>query len=190
MDSVFEILRGEHRRILEAADLALQVASRLERGETVPTGTLSALSNFFSYAVHRNHRDKEDTLLFPRLQDKGLKQGAGCVSALMTEHQEGAEAFARMLAAAEAYEYGDRDAIRAWIDGARRYAAMLASHIGQEEQVLFAEAERLLTPADQQELSDALADAEGRARFVGIDEVLEDLERVRQTLTATQLPRR
>ena len=189
MDSVLQVLRAEHRQILDSTDLALQVAERLERGETVPTGTLSALGNFFSYAVHRNHRDKEDSLLFPRLRQKGLKEGLGCVSVLMVEHKEGAAAFGRMLAAAEAYEHGDRDAIRTWIADTRNYAELLRSHIRQEEDVLFPEAERLLTAEDQRELSAALATAEERAKFAGIDEVLEDLARVAQTLPV-QLPRR
>lgn len=190
MDSVLGILRAEHRRIVDGTSLALAVADRLERGETVPTGTLSALANFFAYAVHRNHRDKEDSLLFPRLRQKGLAEGLGCVSILLTQHSESAISFARMLSAAEAYENGDRQAIGAWIMATRQYVEALQSHIRHEEEELFPQAERLLTTDDLQELAAAFAKAEERARFTGIDEVLEDYERVAQTLTNLQLPQR
>ena len=190
MDSVLGILRAEHRRMLDGTSLALAVADRLEHGETVPTGTLSALANFFAYAVHRNHRDKEDSLLFPCLRQKGFSEGLGCVSVLLTQHSESAVSFARMLSAAEAYENGDRQAISAWILATRQYVEALRSHIRHEEEELFPQAERLLTADDQQELATAFAKAEERAKFTGIDEVLEDYERVAQTLTKLQLPRR
>jgi hemerythrin-like domain-containing protein len=190
MDSVLDVLRAEHQRILEGTDLALAVADRLERGATVPTGTLSALTNFFSYAVHRNHRDKEDSLLFPRLHHRGFAEEAGCVTVLLREHSECATAFSRMVAAAEGHEHGDRQAAAEWIAAARQYVDGLRRHLQREDEVLFPQAERLLTADDCRELATAFAEFDERAKFTGLDEVWEDLERVRRTLTQTQLPRR
>jgi hemerythrin-like domain-containing protein len=182
MDSALSILRAEHERILRGADVALAVAQRLERGERVPTGTLSALTNFFSYALHRNHRDKEDGLFFPRLREKGFHEGQGCVDVLLGEHSENAEAFLHMQDSAEAYEHGDRGAVTAWSRATRQYVDALRRHIRREEEVLFPNAQRLLSADDHQELIGEFSRADSRAKLAGLDEVLEDFERIAAAL--------
>jgi hemerythrin-like domain-containing protein len=189
MDSALDMLRAEHERMLRGTEVALAVADRLEQGERLPTGTLSALANFFSYVVHRNHRDKEDGVLFPRLSDKGFYEGQGCVGVLLNEHSESAQSFGRMLEAAEAYEHGDRNAAATWTLATRQYVDELRRHIRREEDVLVPNAERQLSAADHQELIAEFKRIEERAQFAGMDEVLEDFERIAQTLGQSRVPR-
>jgi hemerythrin-like domain-containing protein len=117
-------------------------------------------------------------LLFPRLRDRGLQDGEGCVDTLLAEHSETAAAFARMVSAAEAYEHGDRGAATSWSLATRQYVSALRRHIHREEEVLFPAAERLLSDDDHRELFGQFSRADSNAKLAGLDEVLEDFERI------------
>lgn len=183
MSSAIGMLRGEHEQILRGADVALVVAQRLERGERVPAGSLSALLLFFAYVLHRKHRDKEESLLFPRLREKGVHDGPGCVGILLDEHSETFHAFERMTETAEAYEHGERSATSPWAQSTRLYVDSLRRHIRHEEDILFPNAQRLLTEADDRELVAEFSNIDARAHRAGLDEVIEDFERIAQAVT-------
>ena len=172
------MLRREHEQILRAIQVALEVTRYLEQGRPLPPASLSALQQFFLFVAHRSHHDKEEELLFPLLRDKGFAEGPGCIGALLDQHEHGAEAFERMVKATEAYAEGDRTAAPVWIDAARKYVEALRQHIRREEEVLLLNAERLLTDADQQALAQEFSRVDQRAHRAGLDEVVEDFERV------------
>jgi branched-chain amino acid transport system ATP-binding protein len=176
MSSATRILRSEHELILRALDVADEFAARLERQQPVPAASLSALLQFFSFIAHRSHRDKEEELLFPALRDKGFYEGPGCIGVLLSEHEDGARSFQKMVNMTEAYERGDPTAGPAWAKAARLYSQALRQHMRREEDVLFQNAERLLTDTDQHDLAEQFERVDGRARRAGIDDILEQFE--------------
>jgi len=181
------ILRREHEQILRALDVMIEVAGFVERGQPLLPASLSAIQQFFLFVAHRNHYDKEEQMLFPRLRERGFPESAGCIRSLLEQHAGIAEVFQQMVSAAEAYEEGDRDAALLWCRAARQYAEGLRRHIRHEDQVLLGEAERLLSEAEQKELASLFARVDERAYRAGLDEVVIDFERVAQAVSKPAL---
>lgn len=171
MSLAIDTLRNEHARILRAVDVTFKLATRVEHGEIVDAADLETLLQFLTFVVHRSHRDKEEECLFPALRAKGIHDGPGCVGVLLNEHEESAQAFQRMVDAAQAYRDGHRLAGGEWAQAASQYAEALRYHIHREEDVLFRNAERLLTQADLQALAVEFARIDEQARRSGIEEV-------------------
>lgn len=178
MISATSILRQEHEDILRAVQVTFELARFLEEGRPLPPASLSALQQYFLFVAHRNHRDKEEDLLFPLLRDKGFYEGPGCIETLMDQHGEAAQAFDNMVVAAEAYEEGDRAAAQTWIAAARLYGESMRQHIHRENDVLLMNAERLLTEADQQDLAREFSRLDARAHRAGLDEIIDEFQRV------------
>ncbi len=180
MSSAIRSLRKEHELIARALDVTDEFANRLERQQAVAPETLFSLLQFFSFFAHRSHRDKEEELLFPALRDKGFYEGPGCIGVLLAEHEEGASAFQHMVNAAQAYRGDEAAAGTAWAEAARRYGTALRQHMRREEEVLFQQAERLLSDEEQRGLAAEFERLDSRAQRAGMDEILQEFEAVAQ----------
>ena len=167
MDSALAILRREHQRMLAAAADTEALAAAIEAGRAVPAATLEAATEFFSLFAHRVHRDKEEDLLFPELRRKGVRE-TSCIGPLLSDHDDATAAFAAMQQATDP---------RPWARAARRYCDRLRYHVRREEIVL-ANAEQLLSSAEQQALAEQFAQYEDKARRSGLAERIEAAERV------------
>ncbi len=155
MQRATEVLRREHDAILRMLEATRQVAQRLESGEHVAPETLDDLIEFFRLFADRCHHGKEEDLLFPLLESKGLPRDGGPIGVMLYEHEEGRKLIRQMNEAAKAYAQGDAGATKVWAAAARGYATLLSEHIFKENNVLFMIAERLLTGVEQQELAAA-----------------------------------
>ncbi len=153
MPRATDILRHEHDAILRMLEATHQVAQRLERGEHVAPETLDDLIEFFRLFADRCHHGKEEDLLFPLLESKGLPRDGGPIGVMLYEHEEGRELIRQMNESSKAYAQSNAGAAKAWAAAARGYATLLSEHIFKENNVLFMIAERLLTDAEQQELA-------------------------------------
>lgn len=183
MSSAIDTLRNEHARILRAVDVTFQLAMRIEHGETVDGADLESLLQYLTFVVHRTHRDKEEECLFPALRAKGVQDGPGCVGVLLNEHEESGHAFQRMVDAAQAYRDGHRSAGSEWAQAARQYAEALRYHVHREDDVLFRNAEQLLTQADLQALTTEFGRIDEQARRSGIEEVEEEFDEMARRLS-------
>ena len=74
----------------------------------------------------RQHHGKEEDLLFPELEEKGLPRNGGPVGMMLMEHRFGRSHIARMAAAATASASGERAAAVTWADAAQRLANQAA----------------------------------------------------------------
>lgn len=160
MNEATQILRNEHDVILRVLDATEKIGESLEIGTEVPPHVLSNTIEFLRLYADRRHHGKEEDLLFPELEKKGMPRGGGPVGMMLMEHQAGRSLIAQMAEAAKAYESGDREAGAQWADAALDYVALLREHIAKENNVLFVMAERLLTPEEQQRLA---------SEFEGVD---------------------
>ncbi|MGH9794824.1 MAG: hemerythrin domain-containing protein [Candidatus Acidiferrales bacterium] len=155
MSHATNILRKEHDAILQMLDAALQAARRLERSQPVEPALLNDLLEFFQLFADKCHHGKEEELLFPLLEKKGMPRAGGPVGVMLHEHELGRSLIAEMKTAAEVYGVGDIAAGPRWALAARKYADLLGHHIHKENEVLFVMAERMLSAAEQQELAEA-----------------------------------
>jgi len=168
-------LRAEHDLILHALEATDEAAWRLERGHLLEPQILPALMQFLSFFVHRSHRDKEEELLLPALQEKGFPDDHGCIAGLLSEHAEIASLFQKMVSAAEAYRLQGQEGLR-WAQTARKYATAMRSHIWREEQMVFGEARRLLEPAESEALAREFENIDARAQRAGLTELMSRFE--------------
>lgn len=185
MKTATSILRQEHEAILSMLEVAEEVGRRLEQHQTVSPETLAGLLEFFRLFADRCHHGKEEDLLFPLLEKKGLPRAGGPIGVMLSEHEQGRALVQQMAATAEAYRQGAADAGSEWATAARRYAALLRDHIAKENNVLFLMAENLLTASEQQNLAAEFEKAEEEKLGAGTHERLHALM---EKLTAEILP--
>ena len=152
MHEATKVLREEHEVILRVLDATEATANAIESGTEPQAQFLSDVVEFLRSYADRQHHGKEEDLLFPELEKKGMPRNGGPVGMMLMEHQFGRSHIARMAEAATAYAGGDRAAAATWADASLDYVALLREHIAKENQILFVMAERLLSADDQARL--------------------------------------
>jgi hemerythrin-like domain-containing protein len=175
MTTATAILRQEHDAILRMLDAAEEAARLLDLGERVAPETLAGLLEFFRLFADRCHHGKEEDLLFPLLEKKGLPRAGGPIGVMLAEHDQGRALVRQMMEAADAYGSGATQAGRAWAEAARGYAALLREHINKENNVLFVMAENLLSATEQSELARGFEKVEEEKMGAGTHERLHAL---------------
>ena len=151
--SATQILRDEHDTILEMIGTLEAVVQRIEAGEPVALETLSGFTEFFVLFADRSHHGKEEDLLFPFLECKGVPRNGGPLGCMLAEHDEGRTFIRAMKENAEGCAGGGERARRLWCNAARSFATLLRKHIWKENQILFQIAEKLLSAEEQAELA-------------------------------------
>ena len=172
MPGATSVLRKEHEAILKMLGATEEVARRLERGERVRSETLDGLHEFFRLFADCCHHGKEEDLLFPLLERKGLPREAGPIGVMRGEHEQGRSFIQQMAESAGAYAGGAIQAGPCWASAARGYAELLRQHIQKENNVLFPMAERLLSEVEQERLADSFEKLEEAKMGVGTHERL------------------
>jgi hemerythrin-like domain-containing protein len=175
MENATEVLRKEHKGILKMLDVTEEVARRLAAGQQVAPEVLTNLLEFFRLFADRCHHGKEEDLLFPRLQEKGMPRAGGPIGVMLAEHDQGRSLVKQMAEAAEAYKSGATGSGSRWAEAARGYCTLLRGHIDKENNVLFVMAERMLTPAEQKELAEEFERVEVEKMGTGTHERLHGL---------------
>jgi len=176
-----DTLRKEHDAILKMLDAAEEFATRLERRQPVAPQQLTDLLEFFRLFADQCHHGKEETLLFPLLEKKGMPRQGGPIGVMLQEHDHGRALIAEMGEAAQALAAGNVEAGARWAHAARRYVALLREHIHKENEILFRMAEQMLSEAEQEELAGAFDRLEAETMGPGTH---ERLHRLMDNLTA------
>lgn len=154
-----KVLMDEHQSILRTlACLETLVTDAAYQGE--PVETFREVVDFLRTYADQLHHGKEEALLFPAMEARGIPTQSGPTAVMRYEHDEGRALVRRMhqLARADGDAF-DRQAFRG---PALEFVALLRSHIGKEDHILFPMAERLLHDSDIARLHEAYASAEAR----------------------------
>ena len=160
MSRATTILREEHDAILRMLDATEEVARSIAAGGHPAQARLANILEFFRLFADRCHHGKEEGLLFPLLEQKGLPRAGGPIGVMLAEHEEGRGYVGQMAEAIEAYGRDPVGSGRQWMEAARNYSALLRQHIHKENNVLFMVAENLLSHAEQEELAAAFEKVE------------------------------
>lgn len=152
MPQATQILRQEHDAILRMLEAAEEAARRIDAGSAVRRETLSGMSEFFRLFADKCHHAKEEDLLFPLLESRGMSRAGGPTGVMMHEHVEGRALVRRMAEASEACNWGE-ESQKQWAAAARGYIELLRQHIFKENNILFVMAENMLTPEEQEQLA-------------------------------------
>ncbi len=148
-----EILRKEHDSILKMLDALDHTSQQMLAGNPVQRSTLQGLLEFFQLFADRCHHGKEEGLLFPLLERRGIPRDGGPIGVMLHEHNHGRELIREMEAAAAEFEQQPEVAGRRWAQSAGAYSQLLRDHILKENDILFLMAEQILTPDEQTSLA-------------------------------------
>lgn len=139
-----QILMQEHRVIERVLNMLDEAAVRLEAGEPVSEEFLNWSLAFLREFADGCHHHKEEDVLFPLLEARGVPREGGPIGCMLNEHVAGRDCVARMTSALARGPEGQHDFAAA----AREYIALLRQHIFKEDNVLFAMAGHCLAPED------------------------------------------
>jgi hemerythrin-like domain-containing protein len=168
-----EILRKEHDAILRMLDALDQTSLQLRGGAPVQTSTLEGLVEFFQLFADRCHHGKEENLLFPLLERRGIPRQRGPIGVMLSEHDQGRDLIQKMKAAAAECEKEPHAAGKRWSEAATVYSQLLREHIMKENNILFRMAEQMLTPDEQTSLAEDFEKAEIEKMGAGTHERLQ-----------------
>lgn len=149
MVTATRVLRGEHQSIREALNFAEGVSIKIERGEQAPPEVLSKVMDFIRLFVDRCHHSKEEDVLFPMLESKGVSTTNGPLGVMLMEHDRARALIQEMSEAAEAYKANDGAAGAQWARAAWDYSGLMQEHFGKEEEILFRMADNALDSEEQ-----------------------------------------
>ena len=171
MTEATAILRKEHDAILKMLGATEEAARRIDAGEEVKGETLEGLIEFFRLFADQCHHGKEEDLLFPLLESRGLPRHGGPTGVMLQEHEQGRALIRQMVEATEACKRHEKAGDR-WAEAARGYVALLRTHIDKENNILFVVAENMLTPEEQKQLAADFEKAEIEKMGAGTHERL------------------
>jgi hemerythrin-like domain-containing protein len=110
---------------------------------------------FFRGFADKCHHAKEENLLFPAIEAKGLGGGCGPVAVMLREHELGRMYIGGMETSLEAAASGDADAAKWFAQHAESYTRLLREHIQKEDHCLFPAADEKLDADDEHSLMTA-----------------------------------
>ena len=147
-----EILKSEHRVIeVVLACLDKMAEEAFTDGKLEIASARDAISFLRTFA-DQGHHGKEEARLFPMMEACGLPADAGPTAVMRHEHEVGRAHVRRMDQAVAEFEKGLPDAATRFAFEARGFVELLRDHIAKEDQVLFPMADRMLSPASQEQL--------------------------------------
>lgn len=144
-----EILRAEHKEITIMLEVAKLCSDKVKDGNLSEIETLLKITDFFKNFTDDCHHRKEEDLLFPLLKEK--EHQADLLGNLLNEHVQGRNLIKAINSEAEMIKGGKTDT-SSLIDNVRQYTTLLDKHIKEENDVLFKQAEKVLTAREQADL--------------------------------------
>ncbi len=175
-----QTLRHEHEVIRKALGILDALAAHAAAGGAPPEADLAGLLEFFTVFTDGCHHVKEERILFPALEAAGLPHGQGPLAVMLEQHDAGRR-LVGVLRAEQPALGRDARARERFAAAAREYVALLEQHIAIENEVLFPDADGLLTEQSDREVAAAFdrheqlemgADVHGR-----FHRLLDDLAR-------------
>lgn len=145
-----DALMHEHRVIERGLTVLEVIAERLNRNEAVRGDKVEGLLDFFRVFADQCHHGKEEGLLFPEIEAKGIPKEGGPIGVMLHEHDEGRNLQRQMREAVS--DLSNEANRQKFVAAARDYIALLRQHIWKEDNVLFQMARQVLTEADDERL--------------------------------------
>jgi hemerythrin-like domain-containing protein len=155
-----ESLEREHQVIQKAVAVMARIVDQLELNYSVGADLLRDLVQFMRVFGDQCHHGKEETYLFPLLEQRGVP-ATGCpLGALKGEHVKGRQLMGELASAIDAY-LADRESGRpGLIQALQNLVTLYPAHIWKEDYLLFPMAIKVLSREDDELLMQQFAVAE------------------------------
>jgi len=174
-----ERLMAEHELIERGLLLLEKAVGRIDAGQPLPEGCPAWAARFFQQFADKCHHAKEEDVFFPVLKQRGIPEQGGPIGVMLHEHVLGRDCVGRMREASQAQPF---DA-RTFADAAKQYIPLLRQHIFKENNVLFRMAERVMSEADDADVTSRFSQVEQERGLTGWQESFSsDVARWEQAL--------
>ena len=90
------VLKNEHQVILRVLRVLESLVNRMESGENPQSEALSRCVEFFRLFADACHHAKEEDILFPMLESRGIPRDGGPIGVMLHEHTQ-ARAFTKEM---------------------------------------------------------------------------------------------
>ena len=152
-----DVLYREHRHIEQVLDCLERMTVDGRAEGRIDVERARAALEFFVTLADRLHHGKEEHLLFPLMEARGVPRHGGPIGVMVHEHETGRSAIARMKGSLDGAGAGDAEALAKFVAAAFDYLELLRDHIAKEDSVLFPMAEAVMRPDDATRLADEFA---------------------------------
>jgi len=146
-------LKAEHQVILRVIRVLGTLMDRFEESGQFPESPLGRCVEFLRLFADACHHGKEEDLLFPVLESRGIPREGGPIGVMLYEHQVARQLTSEMSDALTRSRTGDAAAKTTFCQAARGYVDLLTNHIFKEDNVLFNMGARVMSADDQSGLS-------------------------------------
>ncbi len=173
-----EALKRDHE-VIEGVLAALQ--RLMQSPEATPLDTWRKAVDFITNFADRCHHLKEEKILFPALEERGMPSEGGPIGMMLFEHEQGRAYVRGMVEALELATEDPEAATPSLFENAEAYSRLLQQHINKENEILFQMADGILTPQEQKDLLRAFEEHETNDIGQGVHDkyvrIAEELER-------------
>jgi len=180
-ESPVTTLKAEHQVILRVVRVLGKVVDQFEKGGDFLAPPLAKCVEFLRLFADACHHGKEEDLLFPVLEARGIPRDGGPIGVMLQEHQMGRRLTREMADALPGAQGSDAQAGKRFLRAAREYIDLLTNHIFKEDNVLFNMGDRVMNSDDQTALAASFCTVNCRA-FEG--KRREELQRLADELEA------
>lgn len=156
-------LRNEHEGIRIMLNILRQVYQSFEMAGELNKDHSACILEFLGEFVEKNHRTKEEEILFPALTAAGLPRGP--LEAMREEHEICESYISVMKEACIRYNSGDRLWWKGFTRSAESYVLLTGYHIQKENNLIFSMADNLLPVDGQDKLMEGFEKVE--AEYIG-----------------------
>jgi hemerythrin-like domain-containing protein len=157
---------------------ALEQLTRLPLSDSVARWQKAL--EFFRHFADQCHHFKEEKVLFPAMEARGIPNEGGPIGMMLAEHEEGRAHVRSMIAAIEQLETGNVAAQDLLLSHARAYVTLLREHIQKEDDILFRMADEVIPQGEQREILKRFEEHEAEEMGAGAHEkyltIAQDLE--------------
>jgi hemerythrin-like domain-containing protein len=175
-----EDLIHEHSAVLVSLQLLEKVTGGITAKDDQASADLEQLLDFFTGFVDRCHHGKEEDVLFPELERRGVKREGGPIAVLLAEHEVGRGQVRAMICGLALLRAGEVAATATISEHADAYRDLLRAHIDKENNVLFPMADRLVPEDAATRLAEQLEEIErdrvGEGKHEAYHEMLHGLK--------------
>ena len=138
-------LEEEHHYIRMVVGTMAVFAERLQAGQDVPVEMLQQIIDFMRIFGDKCHHGKEEWLLFPLLEQKGVPIRGCPLGVLIQEHERGRTLVAELAQAADAYASTRSEDTRAQVQKSlHSLTELYPGHIWREEYLLLPMTEKIV----------------------------------------------
>lgn len=161
-----QTLDDEHHIIQKVVGVMAILIEELDNGKKPEIEILLNLVEFMQVFADKCHHGKEESILFPLLESKGVPVNGCPLGILIHEHQSGRKLVAELADAAGAYVEGKPEGHDLLRTSLRGLVNLYPNHIWKEDYLLFPMTNKILNKEEQQSLMEKFEVVE---KEIGLD---------------------